>query len=74
MDKPITTLTLVFPHGATVKQAEQIAQFVENIVDAGISQGGMVCESGFHTDNLKFSDTSMSYTYGWERKLGDDVL
>ena len=66
----MTSLTLSFPHGASVKNCEDIVRFAENIVSAGVSEGGMQVTSkyGLNTDDVTFSENSMHYVFGHARK------
>lgn len=69
----ITSLTLYFPHGTSVFECQRIAQYAEKIVQAGVSEGGMTPTSkyGMYVDNIIFSEDSMSYIYGHDRKTSE---
>ncbi len=68
-DKPITRLILDFPHGASVKDCDFIAQKAQSVVMAGVSEGGFATTNkyGMYVDDMKFSEDTMHYTYGHSR-------
>lgn len=63
-------LNLYFPLGATVAQCDEIAWRIQPIVGANVSEGGMTPTNryGMYVDDVTFSEESMSYTFGYERK------
>lgn len=67
--KKIKQLTLSFPHGVSVKDCEYIAQKVESIVKAGVSEGGFATTNhyGINVEDVTFSDDCMHYVYGHKR-------
>lgn len=67
--KKITQLTLSFPHGASVSECDNIAQRVQKIVGAGVSEGGMATTNkyGMYVDEVTFSEDSMHYVFGHAR-------
>ena len=72
MDKKIKQLTLLFPHGATIKQCEEISRRSQGVVMAVISEGGFSVTShyGLNAENITFADDSMSYIYGYDKSEG----
>ena len=57
--KPIKVLTLYFPHGATVRECEDIVQKAEEFVDArtdsgGFSQKTIHMEDGWVDDSMVY--------------------
>lgn len=75
-EKPIKQLTLSFPHGASVKECDLIARKVQDIVHAGVSEGGFATTNhyGLNVDDVKFSDDSMHYVYGHSRNESNNKL
>jgi len=69
MERPIKFLNLYFPHGTSIKECEYIAQKIQDVVKAGVSEGGMQPTSkyGMYDENCKFSEEAMQYTYGYDR-------
>lgn len=65
----IKTLTLYFPHGASIKECESIVQYAENEIMAGVSEGGMatINKYGIYVEDVKFSEDSMMYVFGHNR-------
>lgn len=70
MDKPITRLILDFPHEATVRSCDKIAQLAQKIVESGVSEGGFAITNkyGIYVDDVTFSEDTMRYCYGHNRK------
>lgn len=67
--KKIKQLTLTFPHGANIKDCEQIVMNAEKIINAGISEGGMSTTNkyGLNVDDVTFSEDCMHYVFGHDR-------
>jgi len=67
--KNIKQLTLIFTHGASIKECESIVLFAENEIMAGVSEGGMtpINKYGTYADDVKFSEDSMMYVFGHKR-------
>ena len=67
--RKIQFLNLYFPHGASVSECDEIARKAEDIVMAGVSEGGMTPTNkyGINVDDVTFSEESMSYTFGHNR-------
>lgn len=68
--RQIKTLQLSFPHGASIKECDEIAQRVQKIVCAGVSEGGFATTNkyGIYVDNMTFSEDTMHYVYGHDRR------
>lgn len=67
--KKIKTLTLHFPYGASVDECQHIAEKVQDVVMAGVSEGGMTptTKYGINFEGCEFSEDSMLYIYGHNR-------
>lgn len=73
-DRIIKSLTLSFPHGATIEQCSFIARKVEGVVGAGVSEGGMSAFGmPFDNDEWKFSEDEMTYVYGHKRRENEEA-
>lgn len=68
-ERRIQFLNLYFPWCATVDECQEIAKKVEDIIMAGVSEGGMTPTNkyGLNVDDVTFSEESMSYTFGHNR-------
>lgn len=68
-ERKIQFLSLYFPHGASVDECQDIAKKVQDIVMAGVSEGGMTPTNkyGMNVDDVTFSEDSMSYVFGHNR-------
>ena len=73
--RKITTLTLSFPHGANISECDAIAQFAQDQVMAGVSEGGMATTNkyGMYVDNMTFSEDHMHYVYGHNRNQSGPI-
>lgn len=70
-ERKIKTLTLVFPHNATVAQCDTVAAYAQRIVGCGVSEGGFkVTRMPFAAgdERIEFADDEMQYVYGHARK------
>lgn len=74
-ERRITTLTLSFPWGATVKECDTIAQKVQDVVMAGVSEGGFTptTKYGINVEGCEFSEDSMLYIYGHNRNTSGPI-
>lgn len=70
VNRPITMLTLSFPHGVTVGDAEKITQIAQKITLCGVSEGGFTptTKYGLNVDGCEFSESEMLYIYGHDRR------
>lgn len=65
----ITKITLVFPHGISVKAADEIAYHAVKTVGAGVSEGGFeIVGTTPDGEGMIFSEDSLHYTYGHKRE------
>jgi len=73
--RKIHTLTLSFPHGASISECDAIAQFAQGQVMAGVSEGGMATTNkyGMYVDDMKFSENEMHYVYGYNRNQSGPI-
>lgn len=72
---PIKKLTLVFPHGAALKEIETLVQSVSPIVGAGISRGGFEMLNGdmWSIDKIEWSTDSLCYVFDYDRRNGNKI-
>ena len=67
--REIQRLILDFPHGASLKECSEIVQKAQDILMAGVSEGGFMPTNkyGLNVDNVTFSDDTLIYVYGHNR-------
>lgn len=65
----IKCLLLEFPHGANIEECNKIAQFAQDQVMAGVSEGGMmpISKYGLNVESCEFSEDTMQFIYGHNR-------
>lgn len=67
--RKIKQLILYFPHGASVRECDEIAGKAQDEICAGISSGGFLPTNkyGTNVENVTFSEDTMMYEYGHNR-------
>lgn len=65
INRPVKTLTLRFPHGATPGECSDIARRAERLVKARVSEGGFDTEGcfGVYMDPVKFREDAMTFVF-----------
>jgi hypothetical protein len=71
-DKNITTLTLHFPLGISMREAQDISMKAEVITLMGVSQGGYLCKNPanlfFEDGPVEWDDTHAEFIHSYQRK------
>lgn len=68
-ERKIFQLVLDFPHGASVNDCDEIARKAQDVVMAGVSEGGFMPTNkyGLNVDDVTFSESTMNYIFGHNR-------
>lgn len=74
MDKVIYRLTLDFPNGISVDNAQKYAQIIDVIDESSVSQGGFTMLSNPYVDEpIEFSDNEMNFVYGHKKMTKEEI-
>lgn len=63
----ILSLQLVFPHGITARQCQEICIWTQTLVDARVSEGGYAPKSDFGVqEGVEFQEDAMIFVFGYK--------
>jgi hypothetical protein len=73
MDRTITRVTLDFPDGITMEQAQRCSILAELATDSGCSEGGYKILKMAYDGPMEFSDTETQWRFSHNAELGDSA-